>query len=63
MQLSPQQTVIMALVSMGKQNKEIGAGLSLSTNTVRTQLHRTYIKLGASGRMEAVKIIEKGYCN
>ena len=59
--LSAAQTQVLALVSLGMTNAEIGRELFISEATVKTHLLRACGKLGVSGRTAAVtKAIEIG---
>jgi ATP/maltotriose-dependent transcriptional regulator MalT len=44
------------LIAEGLSNKEIGARLFVSENTVKTHASRLFDKLGAKRRTEAVQI-------
>ena len=49
-------------VSRGRSNEEIGRGLFLAEDTVKTHARRLYRKLGARGRTHAVRLgFEQGY--
>ena len=49
-------------LAAGKVYKEIGEDLGIATSTVRSHLHKTYRKLGASDRAQAVLIAtERGW--
>lgn len=50
--LSAREQEIVNLVRQGLTNREIGALLGSSPNTVRNQLHRLFAKLGVAGRTE-----------
>jgi DNA-binding CsgD family transcriptional regulator len=50
--LTRREREIVALLSLGLQNKEIAASLGTSANTVRNQTIAIYQKLGVSGRVE-----------
>lgn len=52
--LSAQERRVLALVSEGKTNKEIGAAMGLSPKTVKNYLSRIFQKLGIHHRTEAV---------
>ena len=52
--LTPRQTEVLDLLCRGKSNKEIGAALKLSDNTVRTHVAAIFNALGARNRTEAV---------
>lgn len=54
LRLSPRQTEVFNLLSLGKSNKEISAALSVSGNTVRTHIAAIFNILGVSNRTEAV---------
>lgn len=52
--LSVRETTIIRRLAEGKLYKEIAAELGLSTSTVRTHLHNTYLKLEVADRAQAV---------
>ena len=52
--LSPQQARIVELVLCDCGDKQIAARMGLRVPTVRTYLQRTYLRLGAEGRMGLV---------
>ena len=54
--LSGRELDVLKKLAEGKVYKQIAHDLSLSTSTVRTHLHNTYAKLGASDRAQAVLI-------
>lgn len=54
--LSPQQRLCMVGVANGLTNRQIGALLHLSTNTVKSHLWNSYKLLGARNRNHAVAI-------
>ena len=51
--LTPREDEILALIGAGLSNKEIGRRLEISDKTVKTHLHRVYVKLNQSGRFKA----------
>lgn len=51
---TPRQIEVLDLLCQGKSNKEIGAALNLSGNTVRTHIAAIFTILGARNRTEAV---------
>jgi DNA-binding NarL/FixJ family response regulator len=60
--LSRQETRALRELAKGKVYKEIAAELGLAASTVRSHVHRTYEKLGAGDRAQAVLIAtEKGW--
>jgi DNA-binding NarL/FixJ family response regulator len=60
--LSPQETRALRELAKGKVYKEIAGELGLAASTVRSHVHRTYEKLGAADRAQAVLIAtEKGW--
>ena len=52
--LSRREREVLVLVAAGRTNKEIASELGLSSETVKTLLSRTFAKLGAHRRAEAV---------
>ena len=54
--LSAQERRILALISEGKTNKEIGVELGLSEKTIRNYLTTLMSKLNVSRRAEAVAL-------
>jgi DNA-binding NarL/FixJ family response regulator len=57
--LSPREHEILRLAASGSTNREIGAELGLGAETVKTLLSRTYAKLDARNRTEAVAIAKE----
>jgi len=53
--LTPREHEIMHLISAGLSNKEIARQLAISDHTVKTHLHRVYVKLHRSGRYKALQ--------
>jgi DNA-binding NarL/FixJ family response regulator len=51
--LTPREEEILHLIGCGMSNKEIGRQLEISDKTVKTHLHRVYVKLNRSGRFKA----------
>jgi DNA-binding CsgD family transcriptional regulator len=59
--LSPRQMSILRLVALGFTNSQIASRLGLAEGTVRTHLGRTFERLGAASRTDAVvRAIELG---
>jgi DNA-binding NarL/FixJ family response regulator len=54
--LSPREREVLRLAAAGSTNKEIAEELGLGRETVKTLLSRTFAKLGARNRTEAVTI-------
>jgi putative nucleotidyltransferase with HDIG domain len=54
--LSSREREVLKRLATGMVYKEIAEDLDLSTSTIRTHLHNTYAKLGASDRAQAVLI-------
>ncbi len=54
-ELTPREGEILAQLSEGLSNKEIGSRLDISYDTVRAHLRHIYEKLHVRGRTEAVK--------
>ena len=52
--LAPRQRQILGMVAGGQSNKEIARALGLSISTVKNTLTKTYWRLGARNRTEAV---------
>lgn len=57
--LSQRETDVLRAVSQGLNNREIGAKLGISENSVKMHLKRAYFKLGAGDRAEAVALASK----
>lgn len=51
--LTPREDEILHLIGSGLSNKEIARRLDISDKTVKTHLHRIYVKLNRSGRYKA----------
>lgn len=54
--LTPREVDVLRLVAKGKANKEIGAQLSLTEETVKSHIRNILGKLGANDRTHAVTI-------
>jgi DNA-binding NarL/FixJ family response regulator len=52
--LTRREDEIMVLIGAGLSNKEIARQLAISDHTVKTHLHRVYVKLHRSGRYKAL---------
>jgi len=59
-QLSPQETRVLALVAGGLTNKQIGAELNLSENTVKNHLVGVFEKLAVRSRSQAAARYVRG---
>lgn len=57
-QLSERQKEVLALLSQGKTNQEIGLQLNISEATTKRHVYNLYRKLGIKNRMGVNKIIE-----
>lgn len=57
--LSPRETDVLRLAAQGLGNREIGKRLEISENSVKMHLKRSFFKLGASDRAEAVSLASK----
>ena len=57
--LSPRESEVLKLVAEGCGNREIAAKLGISENSVKMHLKRSFFKLGASDRAEAVSLAAK----
>lgn len=54
--LSPREVEVLGLVAQGCGNREIAERLGISANSVKMHMKRTFFKLGAADRAEAVSI-------
>lgn len=54
--LTPREQEILALVALGRSNKQIGTQLFISTKTASVHVSNIIAKLGVSGRGEAVAV-------
>lgn len=60
--LSPREAEVLGEVAKGLSNREIGASLGISENSVKMHLKRVNFKLGASDRTEAVQLaLQRGF--
>jgi len=60
--LSPRETEVLTAVGAGLNNREIGAKLGISENSVKVHLKRIFFKLGATDRTEAVNLaLKRGF--
>jgi DNA-binding NarL/FixJ family response regulator len=57
--LTERESELLALLSTGKTNRELGAHLYISENTVKTQLRHLYAKLGVRNRAQAASVAAK----
>lgn len=57
--LSPREREVLRLVAAGKTNRQIAAALGVGDETVKTLVARTFSKLGAHRRAEAVAAATK----
>lgn len=57
--LSPREREVLHLVAAGSTNHEIAEELNVGSETVKTLLTRTFAKLGAHRRAEAVSIAQR----
>jgi DNA-binding CsgD family transcriptional regulator len=55
-QLTPREREILALVALGRSNRQIGAQLFISAKTASVHVSNIIAKLGVSGRGEAVAV-------
>jgi DNA-binding NarL/FixJ family response regulator len=55
-QLTPRETEILELLAQGLANKQIALELEISEHTVKFHVSSIYAKLGATNRMEAVRM-------
>jgi predicted ATPase/DNA-binding CsgD family transcriptional regulator/DNA-binding XRE family transcriptional regulator len=55
--LTPRELMVMELLTAGSINKEIAAALHLSIRTVERHIANAYAKLGARGRVEAIRLL------
>lgn len=53
--ITPREHEILGLIAAGLSNREIGARLFISENTVKTHSSRLFDKLGVSRRVQAVQ--------
>jgi DNA-binding NarL/FixJ family response regulator len=51
--LTPRETEILSLISLGATNEEIGARLCISTNTVKTHVYNIFHKIKVPNRLQA----------
>ena len=54
--LSPRENEVLALLSEGKSNPEIGESLHIEVGTVKNHVHSILKKLGVSNRQEAAQL-------
>ena len=54
--ITPRELEILGLVAQGLSNREIAGRLFVSENTVKTHCSRTFEKLGARRRTQAVQL-------
>ncbi len=54
--MPPREKQILELIADGKTNRQIGAALNISTNTVKNSVSRAFIRLGVESRAHAVAV-------
>lgn len=59
-QLTARESELLALLPTGMTNRELGAHLYLSENTIKTQLRSLFSKLGVRNRVQAVAVAQGG---
>ncbi|WP_460458523.1 response regulator transcription factor, partial [Angustibacter peucedani] len=57
--LTAREREVLALVSLGRSNREIGQQLFISTKTVSVHVSNILAKLGAGGRTEAAALARR----
>lgn len=57
--LSPRETEVLKLVAQGCANREVAERLGISENSVKMHMKRSFYKLGATDRTEAVSLAAK----
>jgi two-component system NarL family response regulator len=59
--LTNREVTVLELVAKGMSNREIGAALFLSEDTIKTHLRRIYAKMGVGDRTEAALLaVQRG---
>jgi LuxR family maltose regulon positive regulatory protein len=60
--LTDSEAKVLALVEAGQSNQEIAESMAIAVGTVKSHLHRTYDKLDARNRLDAIaKARARGY--
>jgi DNA-binding CsgD family transcriptional regulator len=59
--LTERESELLSLLSTGMTNRELGAHLYISENTVKTQLRHLYAKLDVRNRAQAAAVAAEGY--
>ena len=59
--LTERESELLSLLATGMTNRELGAHLYISENTVKTQLRHLYAKLGVRNRAQAAALATDGY--
>jgi NarL family two-component system response regulator LiaR len=59
--LTERESELLSLLSTGMTNRELGAHLYISENTVKTQLRHLYAKLGVRNRAQAAVLATESY--
>lgn len=59
--LTERESELLSLLATGMTNRELGAHLYISENTVKTQLRHLYAKLGVRNRAQAAAVATGGY--
>ncbi|WPC40255.1 helix-turn-helix transcriptional regulator [Clostridium sp. JS66] len=54
--LSPREIEVLSLIAEGLKREDVASHLRMSQETVRTHLRNIYQKLGASGKISAIKM-------
>ena len=57
--LSPREAEVLSAAAQGLANREIGERLGISENSVKMHLRRSFFKLGANDRTEAVTLARR----
>jgi DNA-binding CsgD family transcriptional regulator len=60
LQLTERESELLALLPTGMTNRELGAHLCLSQNTIKTQLRSLFFKLHVRNRAQAVALASSG---
>jgi LuxR family transcriptional regulator, maltose regulon positive regulatory protein len=60
--LTNAEAKVLAMVEAGHSNQQIAESMSIAVGTVKSHLHRTYEKLNARNRLDAIaKARARGY--